>query len=173
CGRELGAITAPLGFDSVCFSPDGTRLAGCQSSVVHVWDVATGAELHALRGQSVAVRQAAFTPDGARLMTLDAAGTVKTWELTARPKPGPIPTLSSPGSPTDEFRLTADGRRSLVIKHKVNRPAPAPANPAARTTATITLELTAYDESGRKLAQFNGPAAGGGRAGSGRGGFGV
>ena len=58
--------------DDADFSPDSrTVAAGGWDGAVRVWDVATGAEQHILRSEATHVGKVAFSPDGARLATLD------------------------------------------------------------------------------------------------------
>src|SRR5882672_9886196 len=60
---------------SMAFTPDGKKLvtATCTSGV-HVWDVATGKELHALANPGPRASHMAVSPDGARVVTLAAGG---------------------------------------------------------------------------------------------------
>jgi serine/threonine protein kinase/WD40 repeat protein len=151
--RELRVIAAPTAVSQVRFSPDGARLAGYSpsgSSVVHVWDVETGNELHALRGHAAPVRAAAFRPDGARLVTLDDEGVVKTWDLAPRPGPVPIPVPST--TPLMGGAVTPDGRYT-ALSYRTSF------GPAANTDPALTV----YDESGRELLRAPLPAVDGPR----------
>lgn len=66
---------------SVGWSPDGTMLAsGSSDKTVRIWDVASGRELHALKGHKTKVYIVAWSPDGARLATGDGAGLLKVWD---------------------------------------------------------------------------------------------
>src|SRR5262249_45343161 len=50
------------------------------SAVVIFWDVATGHELHRLAGHDETVTAIAFSADGERFASGDAAGGIKLWE---------------------------------------------------------------------------------------------
>jgi hypothetical protein len=77
---------------NVAFSPDGKRLAsaGGQSYMragkspgeVKIWDLRTGQEVCTLHGHKLSVFGVNFSPDGRRLATSSADGTVKIWDGT-------------------------------------------------------------------------------------------
>jgi serine/threonine protein kinase/WD40 repeat protein len=118
----------------VTFAPDG-RLAVPQGTQVYLFD--TGAEGTAdprpVRGHDRAVRAAAFAPGGSRLVTLDAGGSVKQWDVSGRrprlktpfgslvtrgtvfpnPDGSRVSFVPSPGDPARRFRLT-DGAGRVV-----------------------------------------------------------
>jgi WD40 repeat protein/tRNA A-37 threonylcarbamoyl transferase component Bud32 len=81
---DLGGHTDPV--SSVCFSPDGSRLATTSSrgGTAKVWDAWTGHQLLTLReprGKGAA--SVAFSPDGQRLATGGVSGATKVWDARA------------------------------------------------------------------------------------------
>jgi WD40 repeat protein len=64
------------------FSRDGTHLASSSfDRLAKVWDVATGEELVSLYGNTGNVFGVSFSPDGDRLATAGADGTVRIYTL--------------------------------------------------------------------------------------------
>ena len=67
---------------SVCFSPDGTKLAsGSEDETVLVWDAASGEQLCSLRGHDREVLSVSWSPDGTRLASGSDDKTVRIWEV--------------------------------------------------------------------------------------------
>jgi WD40 repeat protein len=64
---------------SVCFSPDGKRLASASGTKVRVWDTATGQETLTLTVPGVG--GVCFSPDGKRLAGSWDALTMKVWDV--------------------------------------------------------------------------------------------
>jgi WD40 repeat protein len=66
--------------ESVCFSPDGKRLAsGSQDRTVVVWNAETGAVIATLDGHQESVWCVAFSPDGLKLASGSSDCTVRIW----------------------------------------------------------------------------------------------
>jgi tetratricopeptide (TPR) repeat protein len=66
---------------SVCFSPDGRRLASASwDGTMKVWDAQTGQEQLTLKGHTREVFSVCFSPDGRRLASASYDRTVKVWD---------------------------------------------------------------------------------------------
>jgi WD40 repeat protein len=63
----------------VAYSPDG-RLLASTGAVARVWEVRTGRLLLSLRGHTRQVLRVVFSPDGSRLATSSADGSVRVWD---------------------------------------------------------------------------------------------
>lgn len=71
---DLDATTGDIAIHAtprrIAFTPDGKTVAVTSwSSVIQLWDVATGRELHRLKGHKVGVVALAFSPDGQLLVS--------------------------------------------------------------------------------------------------------
>ena len=68
-----GALVSTLeghseGVTSVCYSPDGSKIAsGSWDETVRVWDAATGALISTLEGHTHIVASVCFSPDGSKI----------------------------------------------------------------------------------------------------------
>ena len=87
---------------SVCFNPDGTRLASAsRDGSVKVWDTATGQETLSLKVKADDIWCVCFSPDGTRLASASTDNTVQVWD--ARP-------------PTPQLRAQSQARGLLMSK---------------------------------------------------------
>jgi WD40 repeat protein len=67
---------------SVCFSPDGKRLATASwDMTVRLWDAERGTEMLTLKGHTGSVEAVCFSPDGKRLASASDDKTVKVWDV--------------------------------------------------------------------------------------------
>jgi WD40 repeat protein len=84
--RQLGTLKYPEGRMPgrrfVSFSSDGRTLAACTADESHVklWDRETQKELRSILVHTDSVYDAAFSPDGGRLVTCSPDQTVKLWD---------------------------------------------------------------------------------------------
>src|SRR5262249_52424735 len=83
----LGAGLRGRGNCTVVFSLDGKLMAtltsGLAASVVRLWDLAAGKEIHSISGEGF--NCLAFAPDGKTLATGNADTTVLIWEVSSVP----------------------------------------------------------------------------------------
>ena len=81
-GTELLALKGTGAAQVAAFSPDGTRLVASGKGITaRVWDAKTGAELLVLTGHGNYLTAAAFSADGAQLVTCGAyATTARVWD---------------------------------------------------------------------------------------------
>jgi WD40 repeat protein len=70
--------------NNVCVSADGALLAtSAWDGQIKVWNVASGAEIHTIKGQLIAYISLAFSPDGSRLAAGAWDGSVTLWDMSA------------------------------------------------------------------------------------------
>jgi WD40 repeat protein len=76
---ETELYTITTGAATVCFSPDGSRIATAGFDVAGVWDTQTG-DLIFLAGHPGGADSAAFSPDGSLLVTGGPDGRFRVWD---------------------------------------------------------------------------------------------
>jgi WD40 repeat protein len=119
CTIPQGVYHGPAG--SLALSPDGTLLAAINfiapglpqqgASEVHVWDATTGKHLFDLRGHLSTLSGLSFSPDGQRLASSSADGSVKLWDLATRQE---MLTLRGPYGVAQGIAFSGDGRRLIA-----------------------------------------------------------
>ena len=76
------AFTSKKQFESVAFSPDGTKmLSGSFDGTIHLWSVETGKELKVFRGHNNQVNSIAFSPDGTKIVSGSRNETICLWSV--------------------------------------------------------------------------------------------
>jgi WD40 repeat protein len=103
------------------WSPDGSRIAAAApgGDEIRVWDVATRKQQLALRGHMEGVRWLAFSPDGLRLASGSADGTVRFWRVSdGRSMSAGAPRVESPDG--RRYYTCAAGRATAwdALSHK-------------------------------------------------------
>jgi WD40 repeat protein len=103
---------------SVCFSPDGQRLASASGENLHgtggrpgevkVWDARTGQQLLDLQGHKGPVTSVCFSPDGQRLASGSKDFTVKVWDVRTGQ---PLLTLEGHTDDVTSVAFSPDGKR--------------------------------------------------------------
>ncbi len=83
-------ITTDIPIRTLAFSPDGSRIAAAGgsldaqsvvTSVIRLWDVASGENTATLRAHTGAVNSIAFSPDGTRLASVSYDATLRVWRF--------------------------------------------------------------------------------------------
>jgi WD40 repeat protein len=73
---------------ALAFAPDGKTLAattGWETGQIHLYDVASGNETRTIDAPSLRSPALAFTPEGGRLVSGMADGSIVIWDVRAKP----------------------------------------------------------------------------------------
>ena len=116
------------GTRSVCFTPDGRKLATACRTETRIWDAENGSELLTLDREVSAISMC-FSLDGKRLVTGDYNGTAKIWDtatgrelLTLNAHTGPVYGVCF--SPNGNQLATASHDRTVKIWEATFPPEP-------------------------------------------------
>ena len=83
--RDLPPIGTPVSRASVCFSPDGSRLAFAGGRAIPVWNVGSERLERLLAGHIAEVEELAYTADGRSLVSVSSDGTIRVWDVSDAP----------------------------------------------------------------------------------------
>jgi WD40 repeat protein/serine/threonine protein kinase len=104
--RQIGPLDTGWWIEHAGFSPDGTRLAICDSSLVRLFEFPSLRELEPLRGLSGVHSWLAFAPDGRRLASAGGNRSICVWDL---PHPGKLQMLKGHDKDPQCVAFTPDG----------------------------------------------------------------
>ena len=134
---------------AVAFSPDGRRLAGSDDRLAKIWDLTGSPEARGWRAHAGAVGDVAASPDGLRLASGGADGTVKVWDETG----GPISAWKG-FAPVSRLAFSGDGGHILVASLD-GRVTTVQAADGKRLRSLEGLGKTTFDNEGHRLAALS------------------
>ena len=98
--------------DSVCFSPDGSRIISSSRNTIQIWDVSTGREIMTIHDVNMSgVNSICFSPDGTRIVSGSNDGGVRVWDT--RSGRTFMKSLEGHTSPVRSLRFSADGSQVM------------------------------------------------------------
>ena len=112
----VGAVEVLEGHEafvrSLCWSPDGSRLASASDDgTVRVWDAFTGKAVHVLEGHSDWVNSVCWSPDGSRLASASEDKTVRVWDASTGEAVHVLEGHENTVFPVDSVCWSPDGSR--------------------------------------------------------------
>ncbi|KAM5375793.1 hypothetical protein ACJZ2D_005849 [Fusarium nematophilum] len=145
--------------DSVCFSPDGTKIAVCGIGFASVFETSTGMLLqeleHNLDQDEIDVRSVCFSPDGKRLITGGDDGLITIWDIESR---SVNQTLLGHENAIDSIDFARDGHTIVSGSSRVTCVA---ISPDSKYVAACSFSLKIYaldiEDRNRLVATLEGP----------------
>jgi WD40 repeat protein len=124
-GQEIRRIAVQDNLHSLAFSPDGKHIAASTAlfyrSFTHIWEAATGKELHVYPRHEQRIDFVTYMPDGKRIVTSGVDGTVRMWDAATGKQQFQIgeTKLSDERSVSNSVALSPDGL-ALAIAEGAN-----------------------------------------------------
>jgi WD40 repeat protein len=114
-GQILHTLDKGTVVDAVAVSRDGSRIVIAARNSVTIWDAATG-KLHLhLEGHRGLVKAIEVFPDGSRVVTGDADGTIRIWDMATG---APLHVLDGQIGPVLSIAVSPDGRRMAASSER-------------------------------------------------------
>ena len=104
---------------AICFSPDGSLLAGIYGPTLRIWDVENATEIATRQVGLKHFKGLAFTPDGRQLVTVNNDATVRLYDTTSWSETGgfdwKIGKMGAVAVAPDGLRMAAGGSTGKVV----------------------------------------------------------
>ena len=151
-GKELAPVAVPAASSpsSLVMSQDGKRVAWPEGYGVHLMELATGKALHGTDGHRASVSSVWFSPEGKRLTSLAADGTIRTWDALTGKELGQVAIPANASSPL----LSPDGKTLAYLNRDPGRGGPVVLADAA--TGKVLHTITLVRAGGAAPAGFGG-----------------
>ncbi len=141
---------------SVCFSPDGKRIASASADkTIKLWDAGTGTKIRSLSDHTEGVLCVAYSPDGKRLVSASADQTLKIWDAGTGQ---PVHTLKGHTGAVASVAYSPDGKRLVSGGGEILKPGQLKVWDAERGLEVFPLKghtdkilCVAYSPDGKRL----------------------